>query len=410
MLCLMTLADIERRRARTPSRRGKKTCSGALYVDAYNHLTLGYADELIERDPAGLSVLCAGPSGRHHRRRAARASSRDCRAAIFRSSAWPIYRHVRLARDIRRGRGPCVPREARRYLGADASSRSTSRSSSRISAGVLSYFGMDILRGQAMTTPDGLVLDVFQFTDQEGFLQHNRAATADITRCSKIVVAGIGGRDSAAQRQGAQRRLSPPAARGARRAFRQRALAQYTVLEILADDAPGLLYRISRVISRHGCDVDLVLISTEGRKAIDVFTCTRRGAKLSDSEEQELKAGSGDACWKAPHMKLIKSIVRPNKVDDVRDALGKLNISGMTVTEVRGHGRQKGHRPSIAARSTTSASCRRWRSKSSCPTGRRRSDPGHHAAARTGEIGDGRVFVLPVEQGYNIRTGERDAN
>ena len=42
-------------------------------------------------------------------------------------------------------------------------------------------------------------------------------------------------------------------------------------------------------------------------------------------------------------MKLIKSIVRPNKVDDVRDALDKLNIPGMTVTEVRGHGRQKGH-------------------------------------------------------------------
>ena len=42
-------------------------------------------------------------------------------------------------------------------------------------------------------------------------------------------------------------------------------------------------------------------------------------------------------------MKLIKSIVRPNKVDEVKDALAKLNVSGMTVTEVRGHGKQKGH-------------------------------------------------------------------
>ena len=42
-------------------------------------------------------------------------------------------------------------------------------------------------------------------------------------------------------------------------------------------------------------------------------------------------------------MKLIKSIIRPNKVDDVKDALAKLNIAGMTVTEVRGHGKQKGH-------------------------------------------------------------------
>ena len=42
-------------------------------------------------------------------------------------------------------------------------------------------------------------------------------------------------------------------------------------------------------------------------------------------------------------MKLIKAIVRPNKVDEVKDALGKLNVSGVTVTEVRGHGKQKGH-------------------------------------------------------------------
>ena len=63
-------------------------------------------------------------------------------------------------------------------------------------------------------------------------------------------------------------------------------------------------------------------------------------------------------------MKLIKAIVRPNKVDEVKDALERLQISGMTVTEVRGHGKQKGHTPFTAARSTTSACCRRWRSKS----------------------------------------------
>ena len=52
-------------------------------------------------------------------------------------------------------------------------------------------------------------------------------------------------------------------------------------------------------------------------------------------------------------MKLIKSIVRPNKVDDVRDALDKMNIPGMTVTEVRGHGRRRATRRSTAARNTT---------------------------------------------------------
>ena len=65
---------------------------------------------------------------------------------------------------------------------------------------------------------------------------------------------------------------------------------RYTVLELVADDAPGLLHRVSRMISDHGCDVDLVLISTEGRKAIDVFHITRGGAKLTEDAEASLKA------------------------------------------------------------------------------------------------------------------------
>ena len=60
--------------------------------------------------------------------------------------------------------------------------------------------------------------------------------------------------------------------------------------EIVAEDALGLLYRMSRVMSESGCDVDLVLISTEGRRAIDVFHLTRGGAKLSPPQQQELTA------------------------------------------------------------------------------------------------------------------------
>ena len=52
---------------------------------------------------------------------------------------------------------------------------------------------------------------------------------------------------------------------------------RYTVLELVADDAPGSAVRVSRIISDHGIDVDLVLISTEGQKAIDVFHITRGG-------------------------------------------------------------------------------------------------------------------------------------
>jgi UTP:GlnB (protein PII) uridylyltransferase len=62
------------------------------------------------------------------------------------------------------------------------------------------------------------------------------------------------------------------------------------VLELVADDAPGLLHRVSRVISDHGIDVDLVLISTEGQKAIDVFHITQNSVKLTEEAEASLKA------------------------------------------------------------------------------------------------------------------------
>jgi [protein-PII] uridylyltransferase len=65
---------------------------------------------------------------------------------------------------------------------------------------------------------------------------------------------------------------------------------RYTILDLVADNALGLLHRVSRVISHHGCDVDLVLISTEGDKAIDVFHITKAGAKLTDAAIAEVTA------------------------------------------------------------------------------------------------------------------------
>jgi len=68
------------------------------------------------------------------------------------------------------------------------------------------------------------------------------------------------------------------------------ASSRYTILDIVAPNAVGLLYRISRVIAAHHCDVDLVLIATEGEKAIDVFHLTTRGVKLTQAEQLALTA------------------------------------------------------------------------------------------------------------------------
>ena len=108
-------------------------------------------------------------------------------------------------------------------------------------------------------------------------------------------------------------------------------------------------------------------------------------------------------------MRLIKSIVRPNKVDDVRDALEKLNIPGMTVTEVRGHGRQKGHTAIYRGKEYNVSLLPKVEIEVVVPDQvAEEVIAGIIKAARTGEIGDGRVFVTPVDHSYNIRTGERD--
>ena len=109
-------------------------------------------------------------------------------------------------------------------------------------------------------------------------------------------------------------------------------------------------------------------------------------------------------------MKLIKAIVRPNKVDDVKDALGKLNISGMTVTEVRGHGKQKGHTAVYRGKEYNVSLLPKMEIETVVQDGV--ADEVVKAiiqAARTGEIGDGRVFVMPIGSSYKIRTGENEA-
>ena len=108
-------------------------------------------------------------------------------------------------------------------------------------------------------------------------------------------------------------------------------------------------------------------------------------------------------------MQLIKAIVRPNKVDEVKEALEKAGITGMTVTEVRGHGQQKGHTAIYRGKEYNVSLLPKMQIETVVsdnlvePTIK-----AIVAAARTGEIGDGRVFVTPVQQSYKIRTGERE--
>ena len=110
-------------------------------------------------------------------------------------------------------------------------------------------------------------------------------------------------------------------------------------------------------------------------------------------------------------MKLITAIIKPFKLSDVQDALTRVGVQGMTVAEVKGYGRQKGHTEIYRGAEYTVNFVPKVRLDIVVPeTMAHRVVETIRVAARTGEIGDGKIFIAPVESAVRIRTGETDAN
>jgi len=290
MLCLMTLVDVDAVSPETLT-PWREELLWRLYVDTYNHLTLGYGDDVIDRTQTGLSELMT--------RRPSHLSESAIRQFVeglprrylrlFTPEA--VYQHVQLARDIQPDHVHAALEQKGPTWEVTVVTLDKPFLFSNI-CGVLSSLGMDILRGQAMTNPNGLVLDHFEFADRERFLELNADGRAHFLRALEAVVSGE--RDVTARLRAREQSVLyhrtgiprfPPVIHCDNHSSRR-----YTILDIIANDAVGLLHRISRVISHHGCEVDLVLIGTEGEKAIDVFHITAKGAKLTDTEQMELTA------------------------------------------------------------------------------------------------------------------------
>jgi nitrogen regulatory protein P-II 2 len=109
-------------------------------------------------------------------------------------------------------------------------------------------------------------------------------------------------------------------------------------------------------------------------------------------------------------MKIVMAIIKPFKLDEVRDALTAVGVHGMTVTEVKGYGRQKGH--TEIYRGTEYAVSFLPKLKVEVAIAASQVDKivdTITAAAKTGQIGDGKIFVLSLDHAVRIRTGETDA-
>ena len=110
-------------------------------------------------------------------------------------------------------------------------------------------------------------------------------------------------------------------------------------------------------------------------------------------------------------MKLVVAIIKPFKLDEVRQALTALGVHGMTVTEVKGYGRQKGHTEIYRGAEYVVNFLPKLRVEIAVASDiAPRAVEVLGAAARTGQIGDGKIFVSPIEHTVRIRTGETDAD
>ena len=110
-------------------------------------------------------------------------------------------------------------------------------------------------------------------------------------------------------------------------------------------------------------------------------------------------------------MKLIVAIIKPFKLDDVRQALTSIGVSGMTVTEVKGYGRQKGHTEIYRGAEYAVNFLPKLRIEIAVPSEiAERAVQVITSTARTGQIGDGKIFVMDIEHAVRIRTGETDSD
>ncbi len=162
-------------------------------------------------------------------------------------------------------------------------------------AGAISSFGLDIVKAEAFSNVSGVVVDSFTFTDPHRTLELNPSEVDRLRGVVRNVVEGK--QDAQTLLKGRSKPLLPSRAKIPPRVhFRSDVTESATLVEIVAEDRPGLLHDLGDAIAGANCNIEVVMIATVAHKATDVFYVTHQGSKLRPEIEEDLKVRLLTAC------------------------------------------------------------------------------------------------------------------
>ena len=287
LLCLLTFADIKAVAPGTLN-EWKKDLLWQLYVSSYEKLTLGFGEERIQEDDIGEKLLAKLPADLKRDEFESFLEGFPLRY-LNSTSTDAIYHHYQLSTQLSQE----VPVQVR------VSSRKTHYELCVVTpdrrqlfakiSGVLAYFDMSVLRGFGFSNNQSIVLDLFHFSYPYGNSQLSVKRQKELRDFIVEAIEGnlpVGKLLEGKEQSPIFRSLSPHFKPEIY--FTNDQSDKYSIMEIMAQDSIGLLYRIGHELVALDCSIELLLISTEGNKAIDVFYLAYKGEKLSVQFQNQL--------------------------------------------------------------------------------------------------------------------------